>query len=98
MYAAIGALRFIAFSWAIGYGKRAVLAPCVTIRHPGQVAQSGTRAGIQKKCDSIGLLLDSPSTSLMVVSFSNHGSRPPQADSSGMTGLAKGGFCNAGDK
>ena len=30
-------------------------------------------------------LLDTPSTSLRVVSLSNHGSRPPQADSSGMT-------------
>jgi len=30
-------------------------------------------------------LLDTPSTSLRVVSLSNHGSRPPEADSSGMT-------------
>ena len=30
-------------------------------------------------------LLDTPSTSLRVMSLSNHGSRPPQADSSGMT-------------
>ena len=43
MYVAGEALHFIAFSWAIGYGKRADLAPCVTIRHPGQVPQSGAR-------------------------------------------------------
>ena len=46
---------------------------CVAIRHPGQVPQSGTRAGIQKEPDYIELSLDS-------------GSRPPLADSSGMTG------------
>jgi len=49
------------------------LRDCVAIRHPGQVPQSGTRAGIQKEYDYIELLLDS-------------GSRPPEADSSGMTG------------
>ena len=48
---------------------------CVAIRHPGQVPQSGTRAGIQKEFDYIELSLDS-------------GSRPPSADSSGMTGSA----------
>ncbi len=37
---------------------------CVAIRHPGQVPQSGTRAGIQKEFDYIELSLDS-------------GSRPP---------------------
>jgi len=37
---------------------------CVAIRHPGQVPQSGTRAGIQKESDYIELSLDS-------------GSRPP---------------------
>ncbi len=37
---------------------------CVAIRHPGQVPQSGTRAGIQKQADYIELSLDS-------------GSRPP---------------------
>ena len=71
---------------------------CVTNRHPGQVPQSGTRAGIQKEFDYIELSLDSPSTSLRVVSpstllrtvslsngLSNHGSRPPLAASSGMT-------------
>jgi len=36
----------------------------VASRHPGQVPQSGTRAGIQKESDYIELLLDS-------------GSRPP---------------------
>jgi hypothetical protein len=46
---------------------------CVAIRHPGQVPQSGMRAGIQKQSDYIELLLDS-------------GSRPPETDSSGMTG------------
>ena len=46
---------------------------CVAIRHPSQVPQSGTRAGIQKEPDYIELSLDS-------------GSRPPLADSSGMTG------------
>jgi hypothetical protein len=34
---------------------------CVAIRHPGQVSQSGTRAGIQKKSDYIELSLDSGS-------------------------------------
>ena len=48
---------------------------CVAIRHPGQVLQSWTRAGIQKEFDYIELPLDS-------------GSRPPSADSSGMTGSA----------
>ncbi len=48
---------------------------CVAICHPGQVPHSGTRAGIQKKSDYIEPLLDS-------------GSRPPEADSSGMTGSA----------
>jgi len=46
---------------------------CVANRHPGQVPQSGTRAGIQKEFDYIELSLDT-------------GSHPPQADSSGMTG------------
>ena len=72
---------------------------CVAIRHPGQVPQSGTRAGIQKEFDHIGPSLDSPSTSLRVVSpstllrtvslsngLSNHGSRPTKRRSSGMTG------------
>jgi hypothetical protein len=62
---------------------------CVAIRHPGQV-HLRTRAGIQKKSDYIDLLLDT-------------GSRPPQADSSGMTGPAnfeivfkgRGVFCGA---
>jgi len=36
----------------------------VAVRHPGQVPQSGTRAGIQKEFDYIELPLDS-------------GSRPP---------------------
>jgi len=36
----------------------------VTIRHPGQVPQSGTRAGIQKESDYIGLSLDSGSRPL----------------------------------
>jgi len=48
---------------------------CVAIRHPGQVPQSGTRAGIQKESDYIEFSLDS-------------GSRPTEADSSGMTGSA----------
>jgi hypothetical protein len=48
---------------------------CDAIRHPGQVPQCGTRAGIQKGSDYIGISLDS-------------GSRPPEADSSGMTGSA----------
>ncbi len=51
------------------------LKDCVAVRHPGQVPQSGTRAGIQKEPDYIELSLDS-------------GSRPPQANSSGMTGSA----------
>jgi hypothetical protein len=46
---------------------------CVAIRHPGQVPQSGTRAGIQKEFDYIELSLDS-------------GSRPAKRRSSGMTG------------
>jgi hypothetical protein len=71
------------------------------MRHPGQVPQRGTRAGIQKGFDYIEISLDSPSTLLRVVSpstllrtvslsngLSNHGSRPPEADSSGMTGSA----------
>ena len=36
---------------------------CVPIRHPGQVPQSGTRAGIQKEFDYIELSLDSGSRS-----------------------------------
>ncbi len=48
---------------------------CVAIRHPGQVPQRGTQAGIQKGFDYIELSLDS-------------GSCPPEADSSGMTGSA----------
>jgi len=59
---------------------------CVAIRHPGQVPQSETGAGIQKEFDYIELSLDSPSTSLRVVSLSNHGSRPAKRRSSGMTG------------
>jgi hypothetical protein len=51
---------------------------CIEIRHPGQVPQSGTRAGMQRESDYIALSLDSPSTSLRVVSLSNHGSRPPR--------------------
>ncbi len=51
------------------------LKDCVAVRHPGQVPQSGTRAGIQKEPDYIELSLDS-------------GSRPPSPDSSGMTGSA----------
>ncbi len=54
---------------------------CVAIRHPGQVPQSGTRAGIQKEPDYIELYLDSRS-------------RPPSADSSGMTGSAN---CDVAD-
>ncbi len=46
---------------------------CVAIRQPGQVPQSGTRAGIQKEFDYIELSLDS-------------GSRPAKRRSSGMTG------------
>jgi hypothetical protein len=46
---------------------------CFVIRHPGQVPQSGARAGIQKEFDCIAPSLDS-------------GSHPPWADSSGMTG------------
>ena len=34
------------------------------IRHPGQVPQGGTRAGIQKKSDYIALSLDSGSRPL----------------------------------
>jgi len=49
------------------------LRDCVAIRHPGQVPQSVMRAGIQKQSDYIELSLDS-------------GSRPPETDSSGMTG------------
>ncbi len=37
---------------------------CVAIRHPGQVPQSGTRAGIQKEFDYIELSLDSGSRPL----------------------------------
>jgi hypothetical protein len=72
---------------------------CDAIRHPGQVPQRGTRAGIQKGFDYIGISLDSPSILLRVVSpstllrtvslsndLSNHGPRPAEADSSGMTG------------
>ena len=61
MYVAVEALHFIAFSWAIGYGKRADLAPCVATRHPGQVRRRRTRAGIQKKSDHIEPSLDSGS-------------------------------------
>jgi hypothetical protein len=46
---------------------------CVAIRHPGQVRQRRTRAGIQKEFDYIELSLDS-------------GSRPAKRSSSGMTG------------
>ncbi len=56
---------------------------CVAIRHPGQVPQSGTRAGIQKQADYIEPSLDS-------------GSRPPQVDSSGMTGSANCGIVSKG--
>ena len=63
---------------------------CVAIRHPGQVPQSGTRAGIQKEFDYIELSLDS-------------GSRPAKRRSSGMTGSVncdivskgRGDFCGA---
>jgi hypothetical protein len=48
---------------------------CDEIRHPGQVPQRGPRADIQKGFDYIGISMDS-------------GSRPPEADSSGMTGSA----------
>jgi len=48
---------------------------CDAIRHPGQVPQGGMRAGIQRGFDYIEISLDS-------------GSRPPEADSSGMTGSA----------
>jgi hypothetical protein len=48
---------------------------CDAVRHPGQVRLRRTRAEIQKKFDYIGISLDS-------------GSRPPEADSSGMTGSA----------
>ncbi len=34
---------------------------CVTVRHPGQVSQSGTRAGIQEELDYIQISLDSGS-------------------------------------
>ncbi len=37
---------------------------CAVIRHPGQVPQGGTRAGIQKKPDYIALSLDSGSRPL----------------------------------
>ena len=47
----------------------------VAIRHPGQVRQQQTRAGIQKKFDFIEFSLDS-------------GSRPAKRRSSGMTGWA----------
>ena len=47
----------------------------VTIRHPGQGSQSETRAGIQEESDHTLIYLDS-------------GSRPPWADSSGMTASA----------
>ena len=58
------------------------------ISHPGQVRLGRTRAGIQKEFDYIEHSLDS-------------GSRPPEADSSGMTVLAncdivskgRGDFC-----
>ena len=50
----------------------------VAIRHPGQVRLRRTRAGIQEEGDCIELSLDSPSTSLRVVSLPNHGSRPPR--------------------
>jgi len=46
---------------------------CVAIRHPGQVPQRGTRAGIQKGFNYIELSLDS-------------GSRSAKRSSSGMTG------------
>ena len=63
---------------------------CVAIRHPGQVRQLRTRAGIQKASNYIELSLDS-------------GSRPAKRRSSGMTGSAnrdivskgKGDFCGA---
>jgi hypothetical protein len=45
----------------------------VAIRHPGQVPQSGTRAGIHKGFDYIEFSLDS-------------GSRSAKRSSSGMTG------------
>jgi len=74
---------------------------CDAIRHPGQVPQRGTRAGIQKGFGYMEISLDSPSTTLRVVSpstllrtvslsngLSNHGSCPPEADSSAMTGSA----------
>jgi len=65
----------------------------VAVRHPGQVPRpvrrsfsedgSGTRAGIQNDF----IFLDSPSTSLRVVSMPNHGSRPKLIGSPGMTAL-----------
>jgi hypothetical protein len=42
---------------------------CVAIRHPGQVPQRGTRAGIQKELDYIELSLDSGSHSPKRSSF-----------------------------
>ena len=51
------------------------LRECVAICPPGQVPQSGTRAGIQKETDYIEPLLDS-------------GSRSAKRSSSGMTGSA----------
>jgi hypothetical protein len=43
------------------YMSRLSSRECVEIRHPGQVPQSGTRAGIQKESDDIALTLDSGS-------------------------------------
>jgi hypothetical protein len=58
---------------------------CDAIRHPGQVPQRGTRAGIQKGFDYLEILLDS-------------GSRTARRSSSGMTASANCDIVSKGEK
>ena len=70
----------------------AVTRPTACTQYDGlmhQFRHSGRREATVRNLERNNSLLDTPSTSLRVVSLSNglsnHGSCPPQADSSGMT-------------
>ena len=48
MSVAAGALHFIAFSWAIGYGKRAILLPMSLFVIPAKSRKAGREPGSRK--------------------------------------------------
>ncbi len=56
----IAPARLALLAWRAGISDFSI-EDCVTVRHPGQVSQSGTRAGIQEKLDYIQISLDSGS-------------------------------------